>query len=223
MTWRVAKSLDVLLAQINALSPNRSKDSDGSIGDASHSARQSDHNPDDNGVVHARDFTNDPAHGIVSEQIAQALVASKDRRIKYIISNRKIAAGAAGPNAWEWRPYGGINPHDHHCHVSVVYSALADSTSPWDLSALGAGPPPDVVNVPPVATPPILRRGIQDTATSGPVHEAQTLINKHRESPIPVDGDFGPTTETAVRAFQRGASLLADGVIGGYTWRALKA
>mgnify|MGYP001562524195 CR=1 FL=1 len=67
MSWRVAKSLDVLLAQINALSPNRDKSSDGSIGDANHSARTSDHNPDDAGVVKARDFSNDPAHGIVSE------------------------------------------------------------------------------------------------------------------------------------------------------------
>lgn len=31
MTWRVAKSLEVLLAQINAIAPNRDKSSDGSI------------------------------------------------------------------------------------------------------------------------------------------------------------------------------------------------
>ena len=34
MVWRVAKSLNVLLDQINAIAPNRDKSSDGSIGDA---------------------------------------------------------------------------------------------------------------------------------------------------------------------------------------------
>ena len=37
--WRIAKSLDTLLAQLNALAPHRSKLSDGSIGDAAHATR----------------------------------------------------------------------------------------------------------------------------------------------------------------------------------------
>jgi hypothetical protein len=40
--------------------PERSKESDGSIGNAEHSARQSDHNPDQFGIVRAIDITNDP-------------------------------------------------------------------------------------------------------------------------------------------------------------------
>ena len=44
MAWRVARSLDVLLGQLNALAPERSKASDGSIGDAAHASRSSDHN-----------------------------------------------------------------------------------------------------------------------------------------------------------------------------------
>ena len=41
MTWRVAKSLDVLLGQINAKFPDRDKSSDGGIGDEAHAyARQ---------------------------------------------------------------------------------------------------------------------------------------------------------------------------------------
>ena len=43
--WRMAKSLDALLAKVNALSPNRNKTSDGGIGDAEHASRGSDHNP----------------------------------------------------------------------------------------------------------------------------------------------------------------------------------
>jgi len=47
--WRVAGSLEKLLAQLNEAFPKRSKVSDGSIGDVNHSARASDHNPDENG------------------------------------------------------------------------------------------------------------------------------------------------------------------------------
>ena len=64
MAWYVARSLDQLLAEINASAPNRNKASDGSIGDADHSSRESDHNPcDDHDCVCARDFTHDPGHG----------------------------------------------------------------------------------------------------------------------------------------------------------------
>lgn len=140
MTWRMAKSLDVLLATVNAEFPGRSKASDGGIGNAEHASRDSDHNPwvmdGKTGVVTARDFTNDPAHGLVSESLAEALRASRDPRIKYIISNRKIAASypAGGKPAWAWRPYSGANAHNHHCHLSVhPEKALYDSTAPWAL------------------------------------------------------------------------------------------
>ena len=36
-----------------------------------------------------------------------------------------------------------------------------------------------------------------------------------------VDGDFGPQTEAAVKAFQQHKNLVADGVIGSKTWAAL--
>jgi peptidoglycan hydrolase-like protein with peptidoglycan-binding domain len=38
---------------------------------------------------------------------------------------------------------------------------------------------------------------------------------------VVVDGNFGPKTETAVRAFQRAHSLVPDGIVEPKTWAAL--
>src|SRR4051812_29875513 len=119
MSWYVAKSLDKLLAQLNAKAPSRSKVSDGSIGDAAHSARLSDHNPTAAGQVCARDFTNDPAGGLPGQWLADMLVASRDPRIKYVIFNHRIIDSRAGNHPWQWMPYSGANAHEHHVHVSV--------------------------------------------------------------------------------------------------------
>lgn len=139
MAWRVAKSLDVLLKQLNERYPGRSTASDGSIGDAAHQATKSDHNPNPKGVVHARDFTHDPDGGLDIAELAQALVASRDPRIKYIIVNAKIISGDAGPSPWVPRDYKGVNAHRHHLHLSVKDTpALYDDTTPWDLDRAGA-------------------------------------------------------------------------------------
>jgi hypothetical protein len=136
--WRVAKSLDVLLAQINADAPKRSKVSDGSIADDAH-ATSSDHYPKTlpglgaTPTVTARDFTHDPADGADMNVTAEQLRVARDRRTKYVIWNRRIFSGPAGPQPWVWRPYGGDNPHDKHMHVSVVASAAADDTDRWDI------------------------------------------------------------------------------------------
>lgn len=130
MAWRVARSLEALRDQVNAAFPGRDKSNDGTIGDARHQAEKSEHNPDANGVVRAMDISNDPAHGLVVRQLAKALVASRDERILYLISNRQIISSSKVP--WVWRPYGGINAHEHHMHISVVESpALYDDTRPW--------------------------------------------------------------------------------------------
>jgi hypothetical protein len=139
-SWRVANSLLKLREQVDARSPRRSKASDGTIGDAAHCPGSSDHcaNIRDGGVgvVTAMDITHDPAHGCNSESLAEAIRKSEDPRVKYIISNRKIAhftaLGGAAP--WAWRDYPGANPHDKHVHISVRPQKTAyDSTVDWEI------------------------------------------------------------------------------------------
>lgn len=150
MTWRVAKSLLVLRTQVNEKFPDRAKGWDGTIGDEAHASRSSDHNPwvmdGKQGVVTAMDITHDPAHGVNSYAMAEQLRLSRDPRIKYIISNRRICSSEVHP--WVWRPYDGSNPHDHHVHVSVLPDKkLYDDEAPWEIPMLGKVPTssPEVV------------------------------------------------------------------------------
>lgn len=136
MAWRVAYSLDQLLAQLNALAPSRSRASDGSIGDAAHQAQgsASDHNPwYGPGIVTARDFTHDVAGGLDCSKLAAALVASRDPRVKYIIWQGRICDSRAQFNPWTWQPSSG---HYQHLHLSVMPNASADDRRPWSLPGL---------------------------------------------------------------------------------------
>lgn len=133
MDWRVARSLDVLLAQLNARAPGRNKASDGSIGDTNHQNRSSDHNPwYGPGIVTARDFTHDPARGLDCHWLAAVLASNRDPRVKYMIWNRRIMSGNLGPSPWMWRAYAGVNPHTSHLHLSVVASPACDDVARWE-------------------------------------------------------------------------------------------
>jgi len=144
-SWRLAKSLIALYNQINTKFPLRNKSGDGTIAGAAHhrSNPNSDHEPDATGVVRALDITHDPAHGVDTCRLAENLRLGRDRRIKYVISHRRIFgdegyASRNGRSAWTWEHYGGPNPHDTHMHVSVNASdALADDTSAWGLGDSG--------------------------------------------------------------------------------------
>lgn len=142
--WRAAEALKTLRRQVDAAFPNRNKAWDGTVGDAAHQSRASDHNPwisdGEYGVVSAMDVTNDPASGCDAEKIVAALRASKDPRIKYLIWNRRICNSQAigDAPAWAWRSYSGPSPHDHHVHLSLKpEKALYDSTANWTLTDVG--------------------------------------------------------------------------------------
>lgn len=135
--WKVADALERLRLQLNALAPNRSKASDGSIGDAAHASRSSDHNPwwsfAGQPYVTARDFTHDPAGGLDCAWLARIIQLRQDPRVKYVIFRRSIMSGDGGPSPWVWRKYSGANPHEKHLHLSVVADARALSAIPWQL------------------------------------------------------------------------------------------
>ncbi len=174
--WKLAAALIALEDQVNVKYPKRSKLSDGSIGDRAHMSRTSDHNVA-NGYCHALDLTHDPQNGFSSEKFAQALLDAQDRRLKYVISNKKIGSGPAGPSPGKWRPYGGANPHDKHCHISV--NSLGENDDrPWDIGDHIVVPKPD-------APAPMDVRA-----------EVKAFQVKHGLTP---DGQVGPQTWQAIK------------------------
>lgn len=214
---RKAHSLDKLLSQVNAAWPKRSKVSDGWIGDKAHASRKSDHNPDANGIVHAIDITHDPANGPDGGKLADTLLASRDPRIKNIISNGRIGAGKDGPSPWVWRKYGGSNAHTKHMHISVVSGKGEDDTADWNIGAPGAGAGPAPAKPALPLNRPLLAFG---ASNSKAVADLQLLLNA-RGRELVVDGDFGPKTLAAVKAFQEQNGLHPDGIVGIRTWAAL--
>jgi hypothetical protein len=115
--------LDALRSEFNRNFPRRDKASDGWIGDASHQASRSDHNPDSRGIVHAIDVDEDlRAPGASMRECVDEVVrrhrAGQDNRITYVIYERTIWSAT-----YDWRPraYSGSNPHDKHAHFSASY------------------------------------------------------------------------------------------------------
>lgn len=118
MSYYLAASLNKLRDEVNALWPNRSRVSDGWIGDTSHQARKSDHNPDyaSGGVVRAIDITRS---GINVDLLLKH--TTNDSRVAYVIYNHRIYQHSTG-----WKPYYGSNPHTQHVHVSIAHTRAAE-------------------------------------------------------------------------------------------------
>ena len=230
-SWHVARSLNVLRDEINASAPKRSKASDGSIGDAAHSARLSDHNPCScHGAVCARDLTHDPAGGFDSYKFADWLrsrcQSGVEKRVKYIISNRRIASGTIGN--WNWRSYSGANPHSKHCHVSVSHGPSAfDNPKSWGWKAAPPVTPP--VKPPPtqawysklMTNQPTLRKGAKGIDVKRMQHLIAATGHMDPANTGNYDGVFGTGTETALNNFKASIGGRRDGTCDPWTWGAL--
>lgn len=212
----LAPALVNLRNEINARWPHRDRRTDGWIGDRAHQATHSDHNPNQRNVVDAIDIDVD---GISCPLVVAAAI--RHPSTNYVIWNRHIWSkkylGSDGlPRQ---RTYTGSNPHTDHIHVSVKQSVTDENrTTKWGLApaapAATPKPKPQAAWYQRLAAAlPVVRKGSPARKTNARV---QALLGN-----LVVDGDFGPKTDKAVRAFQQGNSLAVDGVVGPKTWAVL--
>lgn len=119
----LAPSLVRLRDEVDARYPKRDKASDGWIGDPSHAARVSDHNPcwtcsgRSRGIVRAIDIDISPdgrADADLRTEVLRAAIG--DPRVWYVISNGIIYSRTYG---FAPRTYTGSNPHTQHVHISL--------------------------------------------------------------------------------------------------------
>jgi hypothetical protein len=225
MSWRNCKASETLVAAVNKRWPKRDKASDGTIGDAAHATRVSDHNPwmvvAGVGVVRARDIDKDGIDAAWLAEQLRKLGAAGDPRLTgggYVIFNRRITS----PDFSHWNEYTGSNPHTGHVHVSFSRNRAGfDSAAGWPFLAGGAKPAP----ARPVKRPSGARPNIQRGSTHpNYIKDIQRRLKTYYPAyarHLVIDGVFGPKTEAAVREFQRRSGLVADGIVGQRTWKAL--
>lgn len=145
MAWVLTKNLQALRTQFNEAFPNRSKTSDGTIGDQAHASGTSGHNPDITGQAEYRDYDlkdevraididkdlNDP--DVTMEDVIQHLLklarAGKLSVIRYMIYNKRIWSSS---NGWAQQVYTGTNQHTEHAHFSGAYTQSADENASFN-------------------------------------------------------------------------------------------
>lgn len=203
MSYYLAPSLKQLRDEIDAAHPGRDKKSDGWIGDASHSARKSDHNPDyaSGGVVRAIDV--DISDIDVNKLMA---VLKNDSRVNYFIYNHSIY----GASSFTKRRYTGSNPHVQHIHVSIKHSKSAERAGAWGYSGGSVKP---VGNTKPKSKP-AKAKGTDENRS------IQTALKTMGLKVGVIDGVNGPMQKAAVKAFQKHHNLVQDGNWGPVTQKA---
>lgn len=203
MSYYLAPSLFALRAEINSRWPSRSKRSDGWIGDAAHSARTSDHNPNSRRSVNAIDVT---AAGIDTAELIRVAIA--DSRVNYVIFNRLIYSRVRNFRAVA---YTRSNPHTTHVHVSIRQARDAEQNqASWGIAGS--------TTTTPVSTWTKVNYGetLQLGTHGDPVVEWQEKALGYTGSAK--DGYFGSGTEADTRSKQTAHGVTVDGRVGPETW-----
>lgn len=203
--WKLAPALVDLIAEVDETWPGRPTGSDGSIGDTAHSNRQSEHNPNDHGLVTAVDITKKSA--AMMTRIRQAAVA--DDRVWYVIHDGSIWSRTHG---FKKAPYQGSNPHRQHMHISLRQTADAAKDGPWGIAD---APTPAALR--PATEPEPETDRVLPVLLRDDRHELVRVLQRFL-GVAPTTEHFGPATERAVRDYQRRQGLVVDGVVGPKTW-----
>ena len=139
--------------------------------------------------------------------------------IMYIIWNRQM--WRAYDPARGWAPYTGPVPHTDHIHFSFSWDGALGRTSWWTGKAL------TTIDLGPSAAPGPTSPPSTPTTTGYPTLAAGSrgfdVATGQRAVGASPDGDFGPLTEAAVRAFQAAHGLKATGQLDQPTWVRLVA
>lgn len=236
-TWRLAGAVEQIRLEANLANPGRDKTSDGTIGDAAHATRSSDHNPwvivSGLGVVRAIDLDIDGLDlPTAFERARQLAVAGRLPQIAgggYLILNRRITS----PNFDRWNPYNGPNPHVAHGHGSMSLNVAGfDSRAAWGI--FGSAPVP----TPPLPgngwTGPDLTgvgsslRGVKGNNGQRVANMQQQLKTRYSlyAKHLGVDGWWGDQTTGVLREFCRRSGIVTPDtglVLGPRTAAALLA
>ena len=139
MKPKLCKAGVQLREQFDDCYSDRTRSSDGWLGDSRHATRKSDHNPDGEGWVRAIDISRNlsgKSEPDLMPDVADQLriLAKTDRRISYIIFDGKIASSKS---FWRFRKYKGINQHRTHIHISFTRKGDTDGSF-FQVPLLGA-------------------------------------------------------------------------------------
>jgi hypothetical protein len=103
------------------------------------------------------------------------------------------------------------------CPGPFIMSQLDYIVSECNKRASGVAPVvPSVAPPAPAPTKPRLSAWLKRGSSGSNVRYLQTVLGG-----LKVDGQFGPITDRAVRAFQAAQGLKVDGIVGPITWAAL--
>jgi peptidoglycan hydrolase-like protein with peptidoglycan-binding domain/GH25 family lysozyme M1 (1,4-beta-N-acetylmuramidase) len=153
--------------------------------------------------------------------LGQASLASLIDLGMLLVSSDYTAYSDTGPG---WAPYGGMTPIIWQYTSSATLNGVTNvdmnaymgTLADFQAQATGAAATGGTATGGTTDTDPTLTEG--DTGPA--VQTLQTRLNVWGAN-VTVDGDFGPLTLAAVKAFQTEQKLTVDGIVGPQTWAAL--